>query len=103
MKFIKYSVVFLIVFIVEISLIDIISIKGITPDIILIFLIFVSLKESQTTATLSGFGTGLFQDLFSFSMLGLYSLSKSISCFLTSYFQRSKGHYSIANLAVIFL
>ena len=102
MKYIKYSAIYLIVFFIETNLIDFISIKGIAPDLSLIFLVFVSLKEPQIVAVIFGFGTGLFQDLFTFSLLGLSSLSKSLSCFLTFYFQQSKGNYSISYLGTVF-
>ena len=49
MKYLKYTVVYLIVFFIETNLIDIISVKNITPNLILIFLIFVSLREPQKT------------------------------------------------------
>jgi len=102
MKYVKYAMLFLLVYIVEANVIDIISIKGITPDIILIYLIFVSLNESQTSATIIGFGAGLLHDVLSIGLLGLSALTKSISCFITSYFQQSKKSYTVAKLAIIF-
>lgn len=102
MKYIKYAIIFLIVLVIDLNVIDLISIKGITPDIVLIYLIFISLREPQTTSTIIGFTAGLVQDLFSLSMLGLSSLTKSVSCFITSFFQRSKGIYSLLQLTIIF-
>ena len=102
MKYVKYAIIFFIVLVIDHNVIDLISIKGITPDIVLIYLIFISLRETQSTATIIGFCAGLLQDLFSLSMLGLSSLTKSISCFITAFFQRAKGNYSIMNLALIF-
>lgn len=102
MKFIRYSIIYLIAFLIENNLINLISINNVTPDIVLIFLIFVSLKESQITATLVGFSAGLFQDLFTLSLLGLASLSKALACFVTSFFRRPKGGYSLVYLATIF-
>jgi rod shape-determining protein MreD len=102
MKYLKYAVIYLFVFTIDTYLIDIISIKGITPDLILIFMIFVSLKAPQITATMTGFCGGLFQDLFAFGILGLSSLIKSLLCFITSYFQRLKNKQAIAYLAIIF-
>lgn len=102
MKFVKYVIVYFIVLVIDLNLIDLISIKGITPDLVLIYLIFISLKETQTNATVIGFGAGLFQDLFSLSILGLSSLTKSLVCFFTSFFKRSQGNYSIFSLALIF-
>jgi rod shape-determining protein MreD len=102
MKFIKYTISYLIVFLVNNNLIGLISIRGITPDILLIFLIFVSLKESQTTSTVIGFFAGLLQDLFAFGILGLASFSRSTACFLTGYFRHLKEDYSISYLTFVF-
>ena len=102
MKFIKYSTIFLIVFLIETNFIDLISIKGITPNIILIFLLFISLKENQTTSTITGFVAGLFQDVLSFNLIGISSLTNSIACFLGSYFDKTKSSSSIPYLALVF-
>jgi len=102
MKYFKYTVVFLIVFFIDANLLDLISIKGITPNIILVFLIFLSLRETQMVSTLSGFGSGLFQDFFTMSLVGLSSLSYSISSFLASFFRKLKGAHTISQLALIF-
>ncbi len=101
MKFIKYTIIFLLTFLIDTNFIEFISIKGITPDIVLVFLIFLSLREQQSTATISGFVVGLFRDLFSSGVLGLSSLANSIACFLTSFFQRTKGTVAISQLAII--
>ncbi|MBN2010318.1 rod shape-determining protein MreD [candidate division KSB1 bacterium] len=101
MKFIKYATIFLLTYLIEANFIDFISIKGVIPDVTLVFLIFLSLRESQAAATVTGFLVGLFTDLFTFGVLGLSSLSNSISCFLTSYFKRPKGAISIWQLAII--
>lgn len=102
MKYLKYTAIYLFVFMIDTYLIDIISIKGITPDLILIFLIFISLRASQITATLTGFCGGVFQDLFTFGVLGLSSLIKSLLCFIAFYFQRLRNMQAIYYLAIIF-
>ncbi|MBD3290680.1 rod shape-determining protein MreD [candidate division KSB1 bacterium] len=102
MKYVKYAIIFFIVLVIDLNVIEIISIKGITPDIILIYLIFISLRETQAASTIIGFSAGLLQDLFSLSMLGLSSLTKSISCFITAFFQRAKRNYSIMHLTIVF-
>jgi len=102
MKYIKYVIVYLIVFFIDANLLDLISIKGITPNIILVFLIFLSLRETQMVSTFSGFGAGLFQDFFTMSLVGLSSLSYSIACFLASFFRKLKGAHTISQLALIF-
>jgi rod shape-determining protein MreD len=101
MKLIKYTTIFLITYLIDTNFIDYISIKGIKPDIILVFLILLSLRENQTTATIAGFAAGLFCDLFSFGVIGLSSLANSLVCFFTSHFRRTKGAVSIWQLVII--
>ncbi len=101
MKFVTYATIFLIAYLIDANFIGLISIRGIRPDIILVFLIFVSLRETQISATLTGFVTGIVRDLLSFGLLGLSSLVNSIVCFLVSYFRQPKGGISVLQLAVI--
>jgi rod shape-determining protein MreD len=68
-----------------ISLIDVTSYK-ITPDIVLIGLVYVSIKKGKITGSVSGFAAGLILDILSFSFLGLMALSKSVGGFVAGFF-----------------
>lgn len=66
-------------FLVQLYLADFITVGGIRPDFVLVFLVFVSARYGRTTGILVGFGTGLLQDLIgSFSALGASALAKAI-------------------------
>jgi rod shape-determining protein MreD len=92
------------ILIVEASIIPFFAIQGIAPDLKLVFLVFICLKESRSASTIAGFVAGLMQDIFTISTLGVSSLSKSIVCFLTSFFRSVSEDYSTLFIgAIVFL
>ena len=60
----------------------------IVPDILLIWIVYVAIREGQLAATVTGVALGLCVDLLSGSdgMLGLAALSKTIAGFVAGYF-----------------
>jgi rod shape-determining protein MreD len=64
------------------------AVAGLSPDIALIWIIYLSLRRGQITGTVAGFFTGLVLDLLSGSdgMLGLAALSKTVGGFTAGYF-----------------
>jgi len=57
---------------------DFMSIYGIKPDLVLIFVCFVSLREGGICGTIYGFVGGIIQDLFSNGLLGASAFAKSL-------------------------
>ena len=82
MAYIKEAIFFLVAIIIQSTLIDLIQIKDIKPDIVLLMLIFNGVKKPQYYATLSGFFSGITQDLIGGSFIGLFALSKTVSGFI---------------------
>ncbi|MCU0643007.1 MAG: rod shape-determining protein MreD [bacterium] len=103
MRFIKYIIVYLILLFVEKKFLDLISIKDVTPDIILIFVIIISLREERLRSTFIGFFAGLIQDAFTTAFFGLSALAKSIVGFWGNFFQQPKKKYTIAYYMMICL
>lgn len=67
------------------------SLGNYTPDLLVILVIYISLREGKISGTISGFSIGLIQDLvFSVGFLGLSSFSKSLSGFLVGFFANSR-------------
>jgi rod shape-determining protein MreD len=64
------------------------AVAGLSPDIALIWIVYLALRRGQITGTLAGFFTGLVLDLLSGSdgMLGLAALSKTAAGFTAGYF-----------------
>ena len=64
------------------------AVAGISPDLALIWIIYLSLRRGQIAGTVAGFSTGLVLDLLSGNdgMLGLAALAKTAGGFTAGYF-----------------
>jgi rod shape-determining protein MreD len=78
--------VFIPVLILQTTVIPLISLNGIIPDLVLIFLVYYSIKNGQVYGTVLGFVYGFLFDLITGSLLGSAMLSKTISGFIAGYF-----------------
>ena len=81
MKIISHIVFFVLSFIAQLTVGNLIEVFGVQPDFLLIAVVWLAWHEKQFVATLAGFGVGLLQDLFSSGFLGLMALAKSIAGF----------------------
>ena len=98
---IKYLIIYLILLFVETKLLFLISIKNVTPDLILIFVLAVSFKKKKSSSSIIGFFAGFGQDIFSTKFLGLSALTKTITGFLGVFFQQQKRKYKFFYYLVI--
>ena len=75
----KYSLVLIIVFLIQILLSNILSIGDIRPDFLLIFIIYFAVNFGSSRGVLAGFGIGLIISYFdSGVIIGLLPLTYSI-------------------------
>ncbi|MEO8513228.1 MAG: rod shape-determining protein MreD [Ignavibacteria bacterium] len=87
-EYLKYAGILLILIIIQntvINFIDVTEFK-ITPDLVLIGMVYVGIKRGKITGSISGFLSGLILDIFSFSFIGLMALAKTISGFVSGFF-----------------
>jgi rod shape-determining protein MreD len=77
---------FFILLLVQTTIVNLISINGIIPDLILILLVFYSIKNNQIYGMLMGFIFGFLFDLITGSLLGSSVISKTICGFTAGYF-----------------
>ena len=70
------------------TLIKYLAIGTIAPDILLLWIVYLAIREGQIAGTTAGFFIGLVLDLFSGKdgMLGLAALSKTVGGFFAGYF-----------------
>jgi len=91
MKWIKYGGLFLLALLIESNFSKFYALGNYTPDLFVILVIYISLREGKISGTISGFSVGLIQDLIlSVGFLGLSSFSKSLSGFLVGFFTNSR-------------
>lgn len=84
--YISPLVVFFVMLLVQITMVPLITIAGVIPDIILITLVYYSITRGQLYGTLLGAGYGLLVDLITGSLLGSSMLSKTLAGFTAGYF-----------------
>ena len=83
---VKYFVLTVLLVILQTKLMQLLSLEGITPDILTIWIVYIALKEGQLSATLWGFCIGLFFDFVTGTFIGLAALTKTLSGFIAGYF-----------------
>ncbi len=102
MEYLKYTVVYFLLLFAEKNLLKFISIRNIVPDLILIFVVIISLKENKIKSTTVGFFAGLIQDIFATYFLGLSALTKTIVGFWGVFFQHPKKKYNLSYYTIAF-
>jgi rod shape-determining protein MreD len=87
-EYVKYAVLLLVLAVVQKTLIWLLAVTSyeITPDILLIGLVYVSIRKGKITGSIGGFLFGLIFDFFSFSFLGLMALAKASAGFTAGFF-----------------
>jgi rod shape-determining protein MreD len=88
MKTVRYVLIFVSVFILQSTLLRLIALGEIEPDLIIVALFYVALLEGSYGATIAGFCVGLLQDIYHPHTLGLNALCKSLVGFGLGYCQR---------------
>lgn len=67
---------------IQLTLINLFTIQGLKPDLILLVVIVFSLLQGAEEGTIFGFASGLLQDIFSTGLLGVNALVKTIIGFI---------------------
>lgn len=72
--------------VIQTTLTPLISIKGVSPDLIMILLVFYSMRTDQVYGTILGFIYGFLIDLITGTLLGSTMIAKTIAGFTAGYF-----------------
>lgn len=78
--------IFIPVLIIQTTVIPLISIGEVVPDLILILLVYYSITEGQIYGTILGFVYGFCFDLVTGSLLGSTMIAKTVAGFIAGYF-----------------
>lgn len=85
----EYFIPFLIFFpvlVIQTTIFPLLSLGGVVPDLILVLLVFYSIRHGHIYGAVLGFVFGLFFDLITGSLLGSAMLSKTLVGFIAGYF-----------------
>jgi rod shape-determining protein MreD len=107
---IKYFIPLIIlipVVLLQLTIIPLISIEEVAPDLLLIALVYLSIAYGQLYGTTVGAFYGLAFDLITGSLIGSNMLAKTVAGFIAGYFsaetRRDKYLYTYAFCLVVFL
>ncbi len=82
---IRYILLFIFAFILQVTLVDFIEILQWRPDLILIVLVAFSLRKGPNWGMTVGFAIGLLQDMAGAELIGLFALSKTVAGFIAGF------------------
>lgn len=85
-EYITSVLLFFPVLIAQITVVPLIAVNGVIPDLIIVLLVYYTLQLGQMEGTILGFTYGLFYDLITGGLLGSSMLSKSLTGFIAGYF-----------------
>ena len=83
---IKYLFISFLLIIIQSQAMKLLSLEGLTPDILAIWIVYIALRHGQMTGTIWGFGIGLIFDLLTGNFIGLSALTKTMCGFTAGYF-----------------
>jgi rod shape-determining protein MreD len=85
-EYITAVLLFFPLLIIQITIVPLIAINGVIPDLIIILLVYYTLQFGQIEGAVLGFAYGLFYDLITGGLLGSSMLSKALTGFIAGYF-----------------
>ena len=94
MRIVKYVLMFGFLVLLQTTLIPLLSIKDVYPDLLLIGVIITGIRHGAIPAILAGCLVGFLQDAAVTQLYGLSSLAKSTAGFVAGYFSREKVKYN---------
>lgn len=83
---IKYFFISLLLIIIQSQAMKLLSLEGLTPDILTIWIVYIALRHGHPASTIWGFGIGLLFDLVTGNFIGISALTKTICGFVAGYF-----------------
>lgn len=86
MAYIRYFVAGIIILFLHMIIVPLIAIEKIPPDLMLILIVYIALKNGQIAGSIAGFVSGLLIDFFVDFAPGISALAKTISGFVAGYF-----------------
>ncbi len=88
----------------QITVVPLISISGIAPNLLIVLITFYALKNGQSFAILLGFTFGFLFDLISGGVIGVNMFAMTISGFIAGYFyNENKIEINIATMNLFYI
>jgi rod shape-determining protein MreD len=81
----RYAAVALLLVLVQMNL-GYIAVERVTPDLLVIFAVFIALRDGQFAGQIAGFAIGLLFDILASAILGTNALTKMLAAFIAGFF-----------------
>ncbi len=88
---------------IQLTAIPFISFRGIFPDLILILVVYYSVKEGQIFGMFLGFSLGFLFDLISGGLIGSSMFAKTLAGFLSGYFYKENDFSNLHSFNFLFI
>ncbi len=85
-SFLKPILIFIPLALIQLTVVPLISIGNIAPNLIIVLITYFTLKHGQFYGTLLGFILGFILDLISGGLIGAFMFSFTLSAFIAGYF-----------------
>ena len=91
LRYVIYGITALLIALAHVIMLNLISVSGITPDLLTILVVWIALREGQFTGIIAGFLCGLLFDLVSYDVVGTNALAKTFAGFAAGFFYKEKN------------
>lgn len=102
-KFIKPVLIFIPLALLQLTIVPFISYQNISPDLLIILIVYYTLLNGRLFGTVLGFILGIIFDLVSGGLLGSTAFAYALSAFITGYFYNEKKIHSNLNSLIFSL
>ncbi len=88
LRYLTYAIIALLLSVLHVVFVPFVALEGVTPDLLLIWGVWIAFQEGQLVGMLVGFGSGLVFDVVASEVLGSNALAKVIAVFIAGYFYK---------------
>jgi rod shape-determining protein MreD len=106
-RYTTYTMVALLLAVLDVILLDFISVGGLTPDLLLILVVWITLSEGQFVGLFAAFACGILYDVISVDIIGSNALAKVVVALIAGWFwkensvQQNIGSYRFLIIVLI--
>ncbi|GAB1370901.1 hypothetical protein MASR1M45_09630 [Candidatus Kapaibacterium sp.] len=87
-KFLIYAIVALLIVIFQISIANLIEIGGLTPNLMIVLVVWITISEGQFVGIFAGFLAGLIFDIATFDLIGTNALAQTVAAMASGFFHK---------------
>jgi rod shape-determining protein MreD len=87
-RYFNYAIIAMLLSVAHLLILDLIRVGNFTPDLLLILVVWIAIREGRFTAVVAGFFIGLLFDIVSADVIGTNALAKTVGGFIAGFFYR---------------